>query len=112
MLLKIQICLLDFFFGSKGVCYGFNDGGNFFKKPEIKNQLENKISFEEFDKNPRGDCCNVGFDLIYRDSDFIEVDSNKGILYLVQLRYKSLIAPEGERGSEYFYRLKKQNKDL
>ncbi len=95
------------FLGSVGVCYGFKDGGDFYQKPNIKNQLENKIGFTEFDSNPRGSTCKVGFNLIYEDSDFIEVDSKKGILYIVQLK-KNLIAPKGEHGSQYFYDLKKK----
>jgi hypothetical protein len=90
------------FFGDKGVCYGFNDGGDFFRNHEVKNQLENKIFFKEFDQNSRGDTSHVGFSLLYEDADFIEVDSKKGILYLVQLK-KNIIAPEGENGSSYFF---------
>jgi hypothetical protein len=96
------------FLGSMGVCYGFHDGGDFFKKTEIKNQLENKINFKEFDKNPRGKTSRHGFSNIYKFSDFIEVDSEKGILYCVQLE-KNILAPEGKNGSEYFYELRKNN---
>jgi hypothetical protein len=96
-----------FFFGSKGICYGFQDGGNFFKNKEIKYQIENKINFNDFNKNPRGDCCNSGFnDHIFPCSDFIEVDSEKGILYCVQLK-ENIIAPEGKNGSEYCHELRK-----
>jgi len=100
-----SILTTGLFLGPKGVCYGFHDGGYFFKRPEIKNQLENKIPFEKFDEAPRGSCGHHGFGDIYEDSDFIEVDSKKGVLYCVQLK-KNLIAPPGKRGSEYFYELK------
>ncbi len=98
------------FFGLKGVCYGFQDGGEFFKSSEIKKQLENKILFEKFNLSSRGDNCHSGFNQhIFPDSDFIEVDSEKGILYCVQFK-KNLIAPEGEHGSQYFYDLKEKKK--
>jgi len=98
------------FLGDLGVCHGFKDE-NFFKKPEIKNQLENKISFKEFNKNPRNGKTSRhrGYNNIFPESDFIEVDSEKGVLYCVQLR-KNLIAPKGENGSQYFYRLKEKGK--
>jgi hypothetical protein len=99
------------FLGSKGVCYGFQDDGDFYKRIDIKKQLENKIPFEKFDENPRGSCGHHGFPDIYENSDFIEVDPKKGVLYLVQLKYDSLIAPEGKRGSEYFYDLRRKNSD-
>lgn len=76
------------FLGSKGVCYGFQDGGEFLKKPEIKNQLEKKIYFKKFEDSPRekNSCKKSGFSGgIFPYSDFIEVDSDKGILYCVQL---------------------------
>ncbi len=96
------------FLGDKGVCYGFNDGGDFFKNPNIKYKIENRILFREFDKNPKGDCFNIGFNLyIYPYSDFIEVDLEKGILYCVQLK-ENIIAPNGQNGNEYFYNLKKK----
>lgn len=99
------------FFGSKGICYGVCDGGEFFKNPKIKKQLENKINFEEFNSNPReDDCCQEGFNAyIFPNSDFIEVDSKKGILYCVQLK-ENIIAPEGKNGSSYFYNLREQKK--
>lgn len=94
------------FFGSKGVCYGFCDGGDYFKNPEIKKQLENKVFFEEFDSNLRGSNCRSGFNQhIFPCSDFIEVNTEKGVLYCVQLK-KNLVAPEGENGNQYFYNLR------
>jgi len=101
------------FLGDLGICHGLKDE-NFFKKPEIKNQLENRILFKEFAKNPRdkGTSCHYGYNYhVFPNSDFIEIDSKKGILYCVQLR-KNLIAPKGENGSEYFYRLKEKGKQI
>jgi len=97
-----------FFFGSKGVCYGFQDKGGFLKNPEIKFQIENKINFKNFNKNPIGSTCNVGFNFhIFPCSDFIEVDSDKEILYCVQMK-ENIIAPEGEHGSQYCYNLRQK----
>ncbi len=102
-----QNFITGLFLGTFGVCYGFLDEG-FFKKVEIKNQLENKIFFEEFNQTPRGDCNNEGYNYgIFPYSDFIEVDSEKGILYCVQLK-ENIIAPEGENGSSYFYNKRKK----
>jgi hypothetical protein len=91
------------FLGNKGVCYGFQDEGDFFKEEEIKIQLEEKMYFEEFNQNPRGSTANSGFSgHIYPCSDFIEVDSNQGVMYCIQLK-ENIIAPEGEHGSQYCY---------
>ena len=96
------------FFGSEGVCYGFQDGGEFFKNPDIKRQLENKIPFKKFNSDPRGDTCNSGFnDYIFPYSDFIEVNSDKGILYCVQLK-ENIIAPPGKNGSNYCHNLRRK----
>jgi hypothetical protein len=96
------------FLGDKGVCYGFHDGGDFFKSQEIKYQIENKINFDDFNKNPRGSCCNIGFnEYIFPYSDFIEVDSERGILYCVQLK-ENIIAPEGENSWKYPFNLKRK----
>lgn len=97
------------FLGDLGICHGLKDE-SFFKKPGIKNKLENKIGFEEFNKTPRDkkSSCHYGYNFhIFPSTDFIEVDSKEGILYCVQLK-KNLIAPKGENGSSYFYNLKKQ----
>ena len=103
--------MMGLFLGNLGICYGLCDGGDFFKNPEIKNQLENKIPFKVFDDSARGDTRNKGFNLnIFPYSDLIEVDAKKGVLYCVQLK-ENFIAPLGENGSSYFYhkRLKEQS---
>ena len=105
-----SILWTGWFFGSKGICYGFYDGGDFFKDPKIKYQIENKIEFEKFDNNSRGmgGNENSGFNNhIYPYSNFIEVDSDNGILYCVQMK-ENIIAPEGENGSIYFDRLRRE----
>jgi hypothetical protein len=105
--------LIGYFFGNSGIGYGFQDGGEFFKNPEIKKQIENKVLFKKFDKNSRGkeNNCNCGFnDYIYSYSDFLEVDTEKGIFYVAQLK-ENMIAPEGKNGSDYCWR-KRKEKDL
>ncbi len=98
------------FLGDLGVCYGFQDEGDFFKNPEIKNKLENKILIEDFNKNSREECNhNEGFnEYVFPYTELIEVDSEKGIFYGVQLR-ENIIAPEGTKnGSSYFYNLREK----
>ncbi len=86
----------------------YNVIGEFFKDAQIKHQLENKVFFTKFDKNPRSKCVNVGYNhYIFPYSDLIEVDSDKGILYCVQLK-ENIIAPSGEIGSNYCYELRKK----
>lgn len=73
------------FLGNAGICYGFYDGGDYFKDKKIKHQWENKIEITEFDKNtPNNFKCGVN-SFIFPYTDFIYVDSTKGILYLVCL---------------------------
>jgi len=79
------------FIGDKGVCHGFRDSGDYFKSEEIKRLFENKIPLTEFgiaEPGISGHSYGVrGY--IYGYSDFIEVDTSKGVLYCVQLK-KSL----------------------
>ncbi len=75
---------IGMFFGDKGVCYGFCDGGDYFKDDKIKYQYENKIPLTNLkpktEYNRR-----IGTKNIFSKSDLIEVDSIKGILYCVLL---------------------------
>jgi hypothetical protein len=95
------------YLGSKGVCYGFNDGGDFFKDIEIKNIIENKIPFTKFIDLEK-DTCQCGFIDIYRSSDLLEVDNVTGTIYAVQLK-ENIIAPEGENGSAYCWKKRENN---
>jgi hypothetical protein len=82
------------FIGTKGVCYGFYDGGSFFKNYKIKERIESRHKFTEFDLNPRGGTLHKGFnECIYPFSDMLEVDAEKGIMYAVQLKER-LIVPK------------------
>lgn len=74
------------FLGEKGTCYGFCDGGDYFKDSKIKEQYENKIEITKFDTSEEN-CQQSGVNShIYSFSDMIEVDSEKGILYCVQFK--------------------------
>jgi hypothetical protein len=101
-----EVFTIGFYFGVGGVCYGFNDNGNYFKNDEIKSQYENKLRINKFDKNTLENNCQSGVNqYIYPYSDLIEVDSKKGILYCVQFK-ESIIAPEGKNGNQYCWDLK------
>jgi len=71
------------FMGSKAICHGFKDMGDYFKRPEIKEQFENKIEITEFEKRPL--CYGRGInEFIFPRSDKIFVDEKEGILYCIQ----------------------------
>ncbi len=92
------------FLGNNGVCYGFQDGGLYFKYPEIKKQYEAKNKITDFDQSHLEDCCQIGVNAyIYPNVDIIEVDNDEGVLYCVQLKDK-IIAPVGEDGDKFFFK--------
>ncbi|MGV8086195.1 MAG: hypothetical protein ACP5N1_01060 [Candidatus Woesearchaeota archaeon] len=98
------------YLGRKGVCYGFYDGGEFFKNPKLKQQIENKSFFKEFHFPSSENTCQSGFNNhIFPCSDLLEVDVDKGIIYAVQLA-ENIIAPEGMHGSQYCYDKRKKGK--
>lgn len=74
------------FFAPKGVCYGFHDGGDYFRRPDIKDQWENKRAIETFNKTAhqrRGNSGGMGVNnYIFPNTGLIEVDNKNGILYL------------------------------
>jgi len=76
---------IGMFFGDKGVCYGFCDGGDYFKDDKIKYQYENKIPLTNLKPKTKHNR-RMGVGNIFSKSSLIEVDSVKGILYCVQLR--------------------------
>jgi hypothetical protein len=91
------------FLGEKGVCFGFYDGGDYFKREDIKEIWEaKKRSQIDLNVTHRGKsdgqiCANSpmgggGSYHLFRDSDIIEVDTNRGILYCV--RYLSSIVED------------------
>ncbi|MDD5192956.1 MAG: hypothetical protein PHF67_00040 [Candidatus Nanoarchaeia archaeon] len=70
------------FFGSKGICNGFQDQGGYYKRPEIKRIFEAKNWRLLQDLQPR---IGYGVQFICDLSDLVEVDTEKGILYCSQL---------------------------
>ncbi len=84
------------FLGLQGLCYGFQDGGDYFKRPEIKAQFEGKKPITEFSapvfdgKGQRQSGCHAGVNGCIYECDIIEVDTNAGVLYCV-LRKDSII---------------------
>lgn len=101
---KTEEFSIGLFLGDLGVCYGFKDKGDYFKSEKIKHQYENKIKITEFNSNFFGETCHYGInDHIFPNSDLIEVDVEKGILYCVQFK-ENIIAPEGEEGNSYFFK--------
>jgi hypothetical protein len=67
----------------KGLIALYNDGGEYFKKQDVKECYENRIKHpENFPPNRgKGTGYGVGTGLIYDLSDFIYVDTAKGTLY-------------------------------
>ena len=94
--------VVGLFLGEKGVCYSFNDGGEYFKSEVIKKQYEGKIPITEFNEATTQGQAGVN-DCIFPYSDFIEVETDTGTLFCVQLK-ENIIAPEGEKGDSYFYK--------
>ena len=72
------------FIARKGICHGFKDEGDYFKSPEIKRQYEHKITIRKFDKSAKSHH-GIGVNInIFPNSDLIEVDAEKGVLYCAQ----------------------------
>lgn len=76
---------IGIFLGSKGVCYGFLDEGDYFKSKKTKSQFENKIPLINLKPKTEHNRRTGVNQIIFPCTDFIEVDSEKGILYFVLL---------------------------
>ena len=84
------------FLGDKGICQGFR--GDYFKSDEVKKLWESRTPIPSTrDSNFSGQ--GQGDKIIYSLSDFIEVDSQNGILYCLQTHKRLEINP----GKIYFY---------
>jgi hypothetical protein len=78
------------FLGNKGACFGFRDGGQYFKNLEIKKLWEEKDLFgillkADPPRNWDGTGPYPGIASLFEDSEKIEVDSARGILYCTQM---------------------------
>jgi hypothetical protein len=74
------------FLGKEGVCYGFNDGGDYFKQEAVKKQYESKTPLTNLREQTEDNYRHGVNWFIFPESDLIEVDTTKGILYCVQLK--------------------------
>ncbi len=86
------------FLGDKGILHGFRNFGDYFKSEKTKKLWESKTpvqSTRESNFSGHG----AGDKIIYSLSDFIKVDSKKGILYCGQTHERLEINP----GKFYFY---------
>lgn len=73
------------FVAKNGLCNGVYDQGGYFRRPEIKQQFENRTPITKFDLEYR-EGFRIGVnEIIFEDADIIEVDSKKGILYCAHL---------------------------
>src|SRR3989339_105931 len=72
----------------KGICYGFQDSGDYFKSEHTKRIYENKIPIIKNQSIENGlQRFRVGVtNFLYPYSDLIEVDTKKGVLYCIQLK--------------------------
>jgi len=86
------------FLGDKGILHGFRDFGDYFKSKKVKQKWENKIPIPSTRKSNFSGY-GAGDEIIYSLSDFIKVDSQKGILYCGQTHERLEINP----GKFYFY---------
>lgn len=63
--------------------FGINDGGSYFKRPEIKQYWEARKKYPERHKSPLKEIgFGVGTGLVYDLADFIYVENSSGTLYL------------------------------
>jgi hypothetical protein len=81
------------FYGTNGVCHGFQDGGKYFTRESTKNIFENKTPIKIFGEEVEGlSGTHVGTLEIYESSDAIFVDTMQNVLFCVQYRDR-LISP-------------------
>lgn len=79
------------FLGDLGVCYGFRDGGDYFRSEEVKRLFESKTPVTRFQRPTEEFLRLSGWGAgvnkhIYPYSDIIEVDTGEGVLYCVQYK--------------------------
>ncbi len=63
--------------------FGINDGGNYFKRPEIKQYWEARKKYPERHKSPHKEIgFGIGTGLIYDLADLIYIENSSGTLYV------------------------------
>ncbi len=105
---KNKEIIFGLFLGSGGICYGFNDGGKYFRNKKIKHQWENKGKITKFDTKTiksNFQCGVNGF--MFPFSDYIHVDSKRGILYCVQMKENIINSETDQNKLVYNLRLEK-----
>ena len=68
------------FFGSSGICIGFQDEGGYFRRPEIKKIFEEK----DMESLLRFQHANAGITRFFTETDGLFVDSEHQVLYCAQ----------------------------
>ena len=80
------VVTLGVFVGADGVCLGFKDQGDYFKSEETKRLFESKIIPEQKGERSHLSGAHAGVFLTYKSADFIEVDTDQGVLYCIKLK--------------------------
>ncbi|VVB78565.1 Uncharacterised protein [uncultured archaeon] len=70
----------------KGICQGFHDSGDFYKREDIKQKLENRIPLKEIKEEELEKPSGRGILYIYLMANSIEVDTNHGFLWTAHSR--------------------------
>ena len=81
-------------FGDKGLGFGINDGGDFFKRRDVLSMIKHEVEPSKNNRSPfynSGFKGGHGFSRYYRWVDFIDVDISLGTLYLGFSKDKILI---------------------
>lgn len=65
----------------EGIICAYNDGGNYFKNPEVKKTWEDKINLDKHITNIYGIGCGMGRELLFLHGDLIHIDTETATLY-------------------------------
>lgn len=86
---------LGLWLGKEGLCFGFYDEGDYFKREDIKGAFEQRRHPFNLHLPDRegiaANCRGWGVSNIYEYSDFIEVDTTHGVLYAGQFAKRFLV---------------------
>lgn len=76
----------NLFITKEGVCQGFKDQGDFYKRKDIKEKVESRTPLEKITRKNMGSDSGRGLAYVYVMSNEIEVDTTNGILWTAHLR--------------------------